>query len=167
MAKVGLKIVSGAKKRYKAMVWCFSLVVAMTLLSPLGAVCAAELLIDSSNYKDKDFIKGCISNYSDMVKGDDIDWVWISPGTLLAQNRISIGKFENASDELRSTQFEGVKTTFKEILSKVKGETLRRRLLKKDRKLLPIFSLKRSPRTPPMRYCLPRLFTLITTSDIN
>jgi hypothetical protein len=122
MAKVGLKRMSGAQIRYKALLWCFSLVVAMTLLSPLSAVCAPERLIDSSDYKDKDFIKGCISDYSDMVKGDDIDWVWISPGTVLAQNRIAVGKFENTSDELRSTQFEGVKTTFKEILSKVKGE---------------------------------------------
>ena len=99
---------------------CFIIVVAMVF--PLTAVCSPSRLVDSSDYKDKDFIKGCISDYSDMLKGDDIDWVWISPGTILSQYQLAIGKFENNSDDLRSSQVEDVKAAYKEILSKVKGE---------------------------------------------
>jgi|ERR1039457_1582698 hypothetical protein len=94
----------------------------LVLLIPLNALCSLERLVDSSDYKGKDFVKGCIGDYSDMVKGDDLDWVWIRPGTVLANYKVSVGKFENASDDLRNSQVDGVKNIYKEILSKVKGD---------------------------------------------
>jgi hypothetical protein len=107
--------------RYKTFTRCICISFLLVLLIPLAALCSPERLVDSSDYKDKDFVKGCISDYSNMVKGDDLDWVWISPGTVLANYRISVGKFENISEELRSSQVEGVKNTYKEILSKARG----------------------------------------------
>ena len=94
----------------------------VALLFPLAAFCSPERLVESKDYKDKDFVKGCISDYSDLVKGDDIDWVWISPDTQLAHYTIVIGKFENTSAELRSSQVEEVKSAYKEVLSKAKGD---------------------------------------------
>jgi hypothetical protein len=122
MSTLCLGTMSGGNERRKATFWCVCLGTAMTLLFPLAALCSPERLVESSDYKDKDFIKGCIGDYSDIVKGDDLDWVWISPGITLSQYKIVIGKFENMSDELRSSQVEEVKATYKEILSKVKGD---------------------------------------------
>jgi hypothetical protein len=108
--------------------WCkaflrgLCIVFMMVALSPLSSVFASERLVDSSDYKDKDFIKGCINDYSDIVKGDDLDWVWINPGTTLSHYKVVVGKFENMSDELRSSQVDEVKATYKEILSKLKGD---------------------------------------------
>jgi hypothetical protein len=98
------------------------LVSLLVLSIPLTALCSPERLVDSNDYKGKDFAKGCISDYSDMVKGDDLDWVWISPGTALANYRISLGTFDNKSEDMRSSQVEGVKNTYKEILAKLKGD---------------------------------------------
>lgn len=122
MNMYGPGMVSSSNERYKLILRSFCFVFMAALLFPLAALCSPERLVDTSDYKDKDFIKGCISDYSDLVKGDDIDWVWISPGTKLAQYTIAIGKFENTSAELRSSQVEEVKSAYKEILSKVKGE---------------------------------------------
>lgn len=105
----------------KAVTKCIFLFSLLVMLIPMSAFCSPERFVDSSDYKDKDFVKGCISDYSDLVKGDDIDWVWISPGTVLANYKISIGKFENEAEDLRSSHVEGVKNTYDEILSKVRG----------------------------------------------
>lgn len=94
----------------------------ITMLFPVVAMSAPERLTESSEYKDKDFRKGCISDYANMVKGDDIDWVWVSPGLKLANYRVSLGKFENYADELRSSQVDEVKSIFKEYLGKLKGQ---------------------------------------------
>lgn len=93
----------------------------MFLVLPLDALSGSELLVDSKEYKDKDFIKGCISDYSDLVEGNDVNWVWIAPGVKLADYGVTIGKFENKSDELRSSQVSEVKSIFKEFLGKLKG----------------------------------------------
>jgi hypothetical protein len=108
--------------RCKTFIRSICLVSLLVMFIPLNALCSPERLVDSSDYRDKDFVKGCIGDYSDMVKGDDLDWVWISPGTVLANYKISIGKFENVSEDLRSSQVEGVKNTYKEILSKHRGD---------------------------------------------
>jgi hypothetical protein len=104
----------------KSFIRCGGLALLLVLLIPLAALCS-DRLVDSSDYKDKDFVKGCIGDYSDMVKGDDLDWVWISPGTVLANYKVSVGKFENKSEELRGSQVEGVKNVYKEVLAKTKG----------------------------------------------
>jgi hypothetical protein len=94
----------------------------MFLVLPLDALSESALLVNSKEYKDKDFIKGCISDYSDLVEGNDVNWVWIAPGVKLADFRVTLGKFENKSDELRSSQVGELKSIFKEFLEKLKGE---------------------------------------------
>ena len=92
------------------------------LCLPGAAFSSPKKLVDDSEYSDKDFVKGCISDYSDMVKGDDLDWVWISPGTVLANYKVTLGKFENKSDELRNSQVAGVRNIYKEVLEKTRGK---------------------------------------------
>jgi hypothetical protein len=114
--------VSDAVIRFRKTVHIFCLVFAAVLIFPLGAFCAPERLVNSDEYKDKDFHKGCISDYGNMAKGDDIDWVWVSPGTTLSGHRLTIARFENKSDELRSSQEEEIKSIFKEFFGKLKGD---------------------------------------------
>lgn len=99
---------------------CIGLVV--VLLSPLAALCAPERLVDSVDYKDKGFQKGCISDYSNLVRGDDADWLWINPGVKLANFKIVLGKFENKSEDIRSSQLDELKNIYKETFDKIKGD---------------------------------------------
>lgn len=121
MSKFDKKTVPVGKKRSMKMIWCVCYVLMIALFAPFTASGSPERLVESRDYKDKDFVKGCIGDYSDIVKGDDLDWVWINPGTTLSHFKIELGKFENMSEELRSSQVEEVKATYKEVLSKVKG----------------------------------------------
>ncbi|TWJ11121.1 hypothetical protein [Geobacter argillaceus] len=71
-------------------------------------------LVDSSDYKDKDFQKGVITDYADMIEGDDIDWVWIKPEAKLAQYKLKVGKTENKSEIRSKSLVDQVKSTFKD-----------------------------------------------------
>jgi hypothetical protein len=93
----------------------------VAIIFPLSALCASEKLIDSDDYKDKDFHKGCITDYKELVKGDRIDWVWLSSGATLADYSLSIAKFEDKTDEIKSSQLDDIKSVFKDILGKLKG----------------------------------------------
>ncbi len=81
----------------------------------------ADKFIESDEYKDKEFKKGCISDYSGLVEGDDIKWVWIAPGVKLADYKINVASFSDPSGEIRKSQVDGIKNTFKEILEKNNG----------------------------------------------
>ena len=97
---------------------CIGLLVG--LLSPLSASCA-ERLVDSADYKDPGFQKGCITDYSDMVSGYDADWAWVKPGVKLSAFAVVLGKVENRADAIRNSQLEELKGIYKEILEKLKG----------------------------------------------
>lgn len=98
------------------------LVSLVSIMLPLSAFCAAEKLIDSSEYKEKDFQKGCITDYNDLVKGDRIDWLWVKPGVALADYTLSIDKFESKAEDIRSSLVDDIKSVFKETLGKLKGD---------------------------------------------
>lgn len=72
----------------------------------------AERFVDSDDYKDKDFRKCSISDYSDMVDGDDIQWVWTDPSVKLAGYRLKVGKVENKSQLRSKSLVESVRSAF-------------------------------------------------------
>jgi len=88
-----------------------------------GALCAPARLVESSEYKDKDFHKGIITDYSNLVDGDDVQWVWIDPSITLSQYGLKVGKVENRSDLRSRAMTETVKNVFKDAFAdlKVKG----------------------------------------------
>lgn len=90
---------------------CFVTVLAAALLL-VAAPARAERLMDSSDYKDKDFRKCTISDYSDMVDGDDIQWVWTDPSVKLAGYRLKLGKVENKSKLRSKSLVESVRSVF-------------------------------------------------------
>ena len=114
--------IPGAGIRFRKATHVFCLVFAAVMIFPMAAFCEPERLVNSSDYKDKDFRKGCISDYGDMVKGDDIDWVWVSPGITLGGHKLNIARFENKSDGLRSSQEVEIKSIFREFFGKIKGD---------------------------------------------
>ena len=124
MAIHGSKIVSAGNKGLMPVFRSMSLVFMMILICPLAALCSSDRFVDSSDYKDKDFHKGFITDYSDMVKGDDIDWVWTSPEQKLAQYRLKVGNVENKSDVRSKSLMETAKATFKDAFADmdIKGE---------------------------------------------
>ncbi|MDD2319878.1 MAG: hypothetical protein PHO83_07500 [Geobacteraceae bacterium] len=94
-----------------------SIILAATLLVSTTTVSAADKLVDSSDYSDKDFNKCIISDYSDMVDGDDIQWVWTDPSVKLSQYNLKVGKVENKSKIRSKSMVESVKSTFSETFA--------------------------------------------------
>ncbi len=83
------------------------------LAIPMAALAGDERLVDSKDYKDKDFHKGIITDYSDMVKGDEVEWLWVEKGVDLADYKISVEGIANKSDERSRSMVEDVEHTFK------------------------------------------------------
>jgi len=107
--------------RFHKLAWCICLVLTMALLLPATALCKTDRLIDSKEYKDKDFHKGIITDYKDMLEGDRVDWVWVSPSVKLSQFKVKIGSMKNKSDMHGSSRVESIKAIFKESLADLKG----------------------------------------------
>lgn len=95
---------------------------AALLLIPAVALSSPKKLVDDSDYTDKDFRKCNISDYSDMVDGDDINWVWIDPAVKLAGYKIKEGKVENRSDLHSKSMVETVKNVFKDTFADMEGK---------------------------------------------
>lgn len=94
----------------------------LAVLSPLAAFCGSDRFVDSDDYKDKSFKKGILVDYNDLIKGDDIEWVWISPGVKLSDYKYSIEKFEDATEDLGKTTFNEIKSAFNDVFGKIKGD---------------------------------------------
>jgi len=82
---------------------------AVTALFLLGAIAEPALaakkkskgpdrLVDSDEYKEDDFEKGIIEDYSDMVEGDGVEWVYVANGFDLSDYKIKLGTVKNKSD---------------------------------------------------------------------
>jgi hypothetical protein len=92
------------------------------LLIPDAARCSPKKLVEDSEYSDKDFRKCNIANYSDMVDGDDIKWVWTDPAVKLSGYRIKEGKVENKSDMRSKSMLETVRKVFRDTFSDMEAK---------------------------------------------
>ena len=117
MSRQVSKMGFGNRMGCKVFVSCLFLIFGMAVLIPSVALCRSERLIDDNEYKDKDFHKGIITDYTDMVKGDDVDWVWVKPGENLSQYKIKVGTIENKSDMHSKSFTESVKSIFEEYFA--------------------------------------------------
>jgi hypothetical protein len=100
--------------RCKTFTRCICAVSLLVLLIPLTAFCATERLVDSDEYKEKDFQKGVISDYSDLARGETIAWIWTAPNLKLSQYKLKLGTVENKSDIHSKSLVESVKSSFKD-----------------------------------------------------
>jgi len=96
------------------------LVIAM-LLPSLVLSKSADRLVDDDEYKDKDFHRGIITDYGDMVKGDEVNWIWVKPGEKLSDYKVKVGSIENKSDVRSRVFMESVKSSFEDYFGSLKG----------------------------------------------
>lgn len=75
-----------------------------------------DRLVDSDEYKEDDFEKGIIEDYSDMVEGDGVEWVFIADGVSLSDYKIKIGKVKNKSDVSSKSMVSAVEENLEEAI---------------------------------------------------
>jgi hypothetical protein len=92
-------------------------VILLVAISSTAAICSPKKLIETSDYSDKDFRKCNITDYSDMVEGDDVDWVWVKQGETLSQYKLKVGGFENKSDMRSKSLVDQSKNIFKDAFA--------------------------------------------------
>ena len=79
------------------------------------ALSSEDRLVDDREYKDKDFHKGIITDYTDMVREDDVDWVWVKPGETLGQYGGKVGEYRNKSEMFSRSLTDSVNWSLKSI----------------------------------------------------
>jgi len=94
-----------------------SVFLSVVLFASATLASAADRLVDSSDYSDKDFKKCSITDYSDMVDGDDIQWVWTDPAIKLSQYNLKLGKVENKSEMHKKSLVTSVQDVFAETFA--------------------------------------------------
>ena len=112
MSRQVSKMVFGNKMGCKVLISCICLIFCMAVLIPSAALCKEKRLIDDNEYKDAKFQKGIITDYSDMVEGNGVEWVWIKPGETLSLYKIKVGTIENKSETRSRSLSESVKSIF-------------------------------------------------------
>lgn len=97
------------------------LVFIMAVFIPAAALCGSDKLIDDNEYKDKNFHSGIIKDYTDMVKGDRVDWVWVNPSEKLGQYKVKVGTISNKSDSHSKSLVDSVRSIFTSSLADIAG----------------------------------------------
>jgi hypothetical protein len=93
----------------------------MAVFIPAAALCGSDKLIDDNEYKDKNFHSGIIKDYTDMVKGDRVDWVWVNPSEKLGQYKVKVGTISNKSDSHSKSLVDSVRSIFTSSLADIAG----------------------------------------------
>jgi len=115
-------IANGSKGWHKSLVRVICLVFVMTVLFPSSALPrSANKLVDDDEYKDKEFHRGIITDYSDMVKGDEVNWTWVKSGEKLSDYTVKVRSIENKSDMLSKSFSDSVKSIFADYFADIKG----------------------------------------------
>lgn len=117
MSRQGLKTTLGNRMECKVLVSCICLIFCLAVLIPSAALCKEKRLINDNEYKDSKFQKGIITDYSDMVEGNGVEWVWVKPGETLSQYKIKVGTIENKSDMRSKSLSDSVKKIFVDYFS--------------------------------------------------
>jgi hypothetical protein len=115
--KVMMRLDSKINGSFKVFSRGVIIIVAALLLSPVGALCSPKKLVDDNDYSDKDFRKCNITDYSNMVDGDDVKWVWIDPSEKLSHYKLVLGKMDNKSDIHSKSMVTSVKNNFRDAFS--------------------------------------------------
>lgn len=77
-----------------------------------------DKLVDTRDYKSKDFEKGIIEDYSDMVEGDGVEWFYLADGVKLSDYKIKVGKFKNMSEITSKSMQETLAESLPEALER-------------------------------------------------
>ena len=77
--------------------WNTCLIIILSLTTPMIVWSEPQRFINSREY-NHDFHKGIIKDYSDMVEGEGVNWVWIDPSVNLINYRIKVNRVINSSE---------------------------------------------------------------------
>jgi hypothetical protein len=91
-------------------------------LIPAAAFASPDKLVEDSEYTDNDFHKCIIKDYSNMVDGDDVRWVWTDPSVKLSGYRIKEGKVENKSEMHSRSMQNTVRKVFRDAFADMEGK---------------------------------------------
>jgi hypothetical protein len=100
---------------------CVIVTCLILLFSVQNGFCGKDKFVETDEYKNKEFHKGCISDYKSLMEGDDLKWIWIAPDSKIAEYSLIVTSFKDISGELRKSQLSEVKEMFAESLGKIKG----------------------------------------------
>jgi hypothetical protein len=87
------------------------------LLMPLAGYAGTDKFVDSDDYKDKEFKKCIISDYTHLTEGDDVNWVWVADGVKTSQYKLSMGNVQNVASNKRTSDTDAVKTEFTNVIN--------------------------------------------------
>ncbi len=96
-------------------------ILAAILLVPAVALGSEKRLVDDGEYKDN-FRKCIISDYSNMVDGGDVHWVWVDPSVKLSGYKLKEGKVENKSEIRSRSMVDMVKNLVKDTFADMEGK---------------------------------------------
>jgi len=102
-----------------------SIVVFILLLWSVSAF-SADVLTKDRDFMDPDEgVWGFIPDYTDMIEGDDVDWIWTKPGVNLTQYKtVEVPEFENLWKETDVTAQDLLTRNMKDGLSRRLGLTV-------------------------------------------
>lgn len=81
-----------------------------------------DKFVNSREYKDSDFQKGIIEDYSDMVEGDGVEWYYKADGIKLSEYKVKIGKFKNMSEITSKSMIETLEESLPESIERAGGK---------------------------------------------
>ncbi len=74
-----------------------SVVLLLQVASAPEAFARGDRLVDTDEFKQGE-VKGIIGDYTGMVEGDGLDWVWVDPSVKLSDYKIRINSVKNISE---------------------------------------------------------------------
>lgn len=98
------------------------IVTAVLVLMPALVFGGSKNFTDSKDYKDKDFRKCIIQDYSLLTEADGIDWSWKKSDIKLSDYKISLGMLENKAENKKNSETKAIKNAFTDALSDIEGE---------------------------------------------
>jgi hypothetical protein len=81
-----------------------------------------KTIVDTKEYKQGEFAKGIIEDYSDMVEGDGVEWVYLAPGVKLSDYTIKITGWKNKSEVGAKSMMNALDESFKEQIDQRLGK---------------------------------------------
>jgi hypothetical protein len=103
-----------------------ALIVTILLFWVISAFGAADVLTEDSDFKNPDEgAWGFIPDYTGMIEGDSVDWIWTKPGVNLSQFKtVQVPEFENISSQTDVTAQDLLTRNMKDGLSRRLGLTV-------------------------------------------
>lgn len=103
---------------------------AVAVLAAALACAPAYAAVDQKHLDQ--YGKGIIQDYSDMTKGEQLEWVWVAPQVKLSEHRMQLGKVENLTSVVDTEMEETVENDLPRTLERAGARDAKAPVLKVD-----------------------------------